>query len=130
MCDTINKNLGVVPSSDVQIWSPLDTMTNPALPPEAPFNNLQDVLDPSLTAGADLGFLSASSETLDKSLDSDQEVPDEESTDMFTGAPFSSATLLNDDFYNNLDLNPADPSEFTKAAGIGGCYDSVSLSFS
>ena len=86
-----------------------------------------------MTAEADLGFLSASSDVLDKSLDSDQDVPDEDSTDMFTGAPFTSATILNDDFYNNLNLNPADPSDFQEAgqeAGIGGCYDSVSLSFS
>lgn len=126
MCDTITKNLGVVPSSDIQEWVPLDTVTNPAIPPEDPFDNLQDVMDPSLTA--DLGFLSASNQGLDKSLVNEQGLPAEEDlTDVFTGAPFESAHILNDDFINNLDFDDSDPSEF-QDAGIGGCRNSVSCS--
>lgn len=124
MCDTITRNLGVVPSSDIQEWTPLDTVTNPAIPPTDPFNDLQDVLDVPLTA--DLGFLLASNEDLDKSLVVDQGSTEDDSTDMFTDAPFTSASILNDEFYNNLDLDLGDPSEFRNEVGIGGCFDSVS----
>lgn len=131
MCDTITKSLGVVPSTDIQLWSPLDTVTNPAIPPENPFNDMQDVPYPSLTAdGGDLGFLTASNDALDldKSLVSDQEISNDDDTNIFAGAPFTSASILNDDFYNNLNFGLEDPSEF-REAGLGGCYDSVSLSF-
>ena len=128
MCDTITRNLGVVPSSDIQEWSPLDSVTNPAIPPEDPFNDLQDIPDASLTA--DLGFLSASNEALDKSLVFDQGSSEDDSANLFTDASFTSATILNDDFYNNLDLDLGDPSDFKEEAGIGACRDSVSSFFS
>lgn len=123
MCNTIARNLGVVPSSDIQEWSPLDTGTNPAIPPKDPFDDLQDIGDPSLTA--DLGFLTASNQGLDKSLVNDPRLPEEDLTDIFTGAPFTSATILNDNFINNIDLDPSEPSEF-RYEGIGGCLDEVS----
>ena len=133
ICNGIAKNLGVVPSSEILEWAPLDIMTSPEVPPQDPFNNFQDVIDPSMTA--DLGFLTASNEeSLDKSLVSDQGFPDDsELTDVFMGAPYESAAILNDDFYDDTDFDDRDPLEFgdTLEFGdiggeIGGCRNSVS----
>lgn len=160
VCSDIAKNLGVVPNSAVQEWSPLDSVTNPArIPPDDPFNNLQDIVGPSLTA--DLGFSTASNKDLDKSLFNDQEFPDGDLLDVFDDSPSDSATILNEDFIgdNNFgndnsdsdlaggDFDPSwfdfDPDELDStgfdstgfgSVGLGqgrsgGCGDSVSLLF-
>lgn len=118
MCTKIAVAPGVVLSSAVPDWAPLDTVTNPGILPADPFNDLQDPLDPTMSA--DLGLLPDSDLDLGKSVVSDPGLP-EDSNNIFMGAPYNSANILNNDFTNDLNFDDSDPTQFVPEQISGNC---------
>lgn len=110
-------------------------MSSGNLPLSDPFSNLGDASDLLFASSensdtfratlGDVSFLGSGPEN--KGLLSDPEVPEEDLTDIFTdGAPFKSATVLEENFINDLDFGNVEPSEFGEIK-TSGCRNSVSL---
>lgn len=103
------------------------------LPFSDPFSDLGDATDLAFAVPETLGALSAILGDVsilgpgleDKGLLSDPEELEEDLTDIFTGAPYKSATILDENFIDDLNFDNRDPSEFGEGQ-TSGCRDSVS----
>lgn len=74
----------------------------------------------------DLGLPSPGLAAGDKTLFDDSRTADADLIDIFTGQPFESATILDGNFYNNLQLNDANPLESQQGKEDAGCANLVS----
>jgi hypothetical protein len=118
-------------------WTPLEEVST--LQPHSSVPLIQDqpvainsVGDVAIAPGGDFGILNVdlgdfSSPGLaeGKGLFSDPGIADEDLIDIFTGEPFQSATILDQNYYDDLQFNDATPTEF-QDKDVSRCVDSVS----
>lgn len=113
---------------------PLDTVADPTDPLSVSSDQVAALFDPTAldiapetfgTLDTDLGL--TSSPALGdggKPL-----LAENDPSNIFTGGPFESAAILDDNFVNNIQFGENDPSEFNiiTPTDLGGCVDSVSF---